>query len=73
MMTNRKYATVEYFAELFSDIISAVDSDEPDIADNILKGFYQSLDEWLEWHEKQTEAYKTMKQKVTAALGKSLS
>lgn len=70
MMNNLEYGTVEYFAEVFSDIISAVDSDRPDIADNILKGFYQSLNEWLEWHEKQTEEYKTMKQKLSAALGK---
>ena len=72
MMTNPyfQYGTVEYYAELFSDIICGVDTDDPDSVDNILKGFYQSLDEWLEYHEKQAEAYKTMKQKVTAALGK---
>ena len=65
------YGTVEYYAELFSDIISAVDVEtDPDSPDKILKGFYQSLDEWLEYHEKQAGAYQIMKQKVTAALGK---
>ena len=64
-----QYGTVEYFAELFSDILASVDVEtDPESADKILKGFYQSLNDWLDYHEKQVEAYRSMKQKLTTAL-----
>ena len=69
-MTRTPYGTVEFYSEMFSDILADVDLEGPykDSLDNIIQGFYKSIDSWLEYHQNQSEAYKQMKAKVKAAL-----
>ena len=64
------YGTPEFYAEQFSDILADVDASgvckiNPN---NIIQGFYLAFDDWLEYHEKQAEAYSELKLKVKAAL-----
>ena len=69
-MTRTSYGTVECYAEMFSDILADVELEGPykDSIDNIIQGFYKSIDGWLEYHQSQSEAYKQMKARVKAAL-----
>lgn len=69
MTPRTPYGTVEFYSEMFSDILADVDLETaPNSADNIIQGFYKSIDSWLEYHQNQSEAYKQMKAKVKAAL-----
>ena len=67
---NGPYGTVEWYAEMFGDILADVDTEGPylDRADNIIKGFMMALDSWHTYHEKQAKAYKDMKSRVEGAL-----
>lgn len=63
-----KYGTVGYYADYFGDCLADVDGETPSTVDNILKGFYMALDDWLSWHSEQVSAYSEMRQKLKAAL-----
>lgn len=67
-MANLTYGTAEYYAEMFSDILADVDSDNPVYADAILKGFTLALNDWLTYHDEQTKAYKVLRERVHQAL-----
>jgi hypothetical protein len=70
MTSDSTYGTVECYAEMFSDILADVELEGPykDSMDNIIQGFYRAIDDWLEYHQNQSEAYKQMKARVKAAL-----
>ena len=67
-MTNHKYGTVEFYAELFSDALADVDANDPEIAINLVKGFLMATDEWLDYHQAQANAYAQLRQRVREAL-----
>ena len=58
------YGTVDFYAEQFGDILADVDSVEPSYGANIVKGFYKAIDEWLDYHKDQTEAYAELRRIV---------
>ena len=69
-MTSRTpYGTVEFYSEMFSDILADVDVElSPNSAENILKGFYRALDSWFDYHQQQSVAYALMRARVKEAL-----
>jgi hypothetical protein len=62
------YGTTEYYADLFSDILADVDSEQPVYADAIVQGFYQALDSWFEYHDEQARTYADIRKRVRQAL-----
>lgn len=68
LMANLKYGSVEFYCEHFSDLLADVDGEEPATADNIIKGFLTSVDEWFDYHERQANAYAQLRQRVREAL-----
>jgi hypothetical protein len=67
-MANLTYGTAEYYAELFGDILADVDAERPEYADAILNGFVQAVNDWLLYHDKQTKAYKVLRERVHQTL-----
>jgi len=64
-----EYGTAEYYAEMFSDILADVNADyAPSSSDNIYKGFLLAINSWLEYHQEQTQAYISLRDKVRTAL-----
>ena len=63
-----KYGSVEYYAEGFSDYLADVDASQPDVTDNLIKGFYQALDSWFDYHDAQARAYAELRKRVRQAL-----
>ena len=62
------YGTVEFYAEQFGDILADVDALEPSYGANIVKGFYQAVDDWLDYHKNQTEAYAELRRSIQEAI-----
>lgn len=62
------YGTPEFYKEQFSDILADVDSDNPAYADAIVEGFLLALDDWLNYHQAQANAYAQLRQRVREAL-----
>ena len=49
-MNSYSYDSVERFADLFADIISSVDADNPETGNNIVQGFFNALQDWRKYH-----------------------
>jgi hypothetical protein len=67
-MANLTYGTAEYYAEGFSDYLADVDANDPKTTENLIKGFYQALDSWFEYHDAQARAYADIRKRVREAL-----
>ena len=67
-MAHLKYGTVEYYVDMFSDILADVDGEDPSNAENILNGFYVALDDWFDYHKQQADAYAELRVRVREAL-----
>ena len=48
-----EYGTVEYYAELFADIIADIQHDAPELTDNLIAGFKLAIDDWRKYHVNQ--------------------
>lgn len=48
-----QYGTVEYYAEMFADLIADIQHDSPEFSDNLVSGFLLALDDWRKYHVKQ--------------------
>jgi len=62
------YGTVEFYAEQFGDILADVDYKESYYGENIIKGFYEALDDWMNYHKNQTEAYAELRRSIQEAI-----
>ena len=62
------YGTVEFYAEQFGDILADVEYKETSYGENIVKGFYAALDDWLDYHKNQTEAYEKLRRSIKEAI-----
>ena len=62
------YGTVEFYAEQFGDILADVDYKESYYGENIIKGFYEALDDWMNYHKNQTEAYEKLRRSIQEAI-----
>lgn len=67
-MRPTKYGTVEFYEDMFSDLLADVDSDRPDTTENLIQGFYRALDSWFEYHDKQAREYADIRKRVRQAL-----
>jgi hypothetical protein len=67
-MANLTYGTAEYYAEMFGDLLADVDTDRPETVENLIEGFYRSLDSWFEYHDAQARAYADIRKRVRKAL-----
>ena len=50
-MRPTQYGSVEFYTDMFGDLLADVQSDDPATTENIIKGFYQALDSWFDYHE----------------------
>lgn len=62
------YGTVDYYEQQFSDLLADVQADDPETTENIIKGFYRSLDSWFDYHNAQAKEYATIRERVRKAL-----
>jgi hypothetical protein len=53
---------------MFSDLLADVQSDDPTTTENIIQGFYRSLDSWFEYHDAQARTYADIRKRVRQAL-----
>ena len=67
-MANLKYGTPEFYAEQFSDFLADVDGEDPSTVESIFEGFLKSIDEWINYHEKQAGAYDELHARVYEVL-----
>ena len=67
-MRPTQYGSVEFYTDAFSDILADVDSETPNITENLVTGFYQALDSWFEYHDKQAREYADIRKRVRQAL-----
>jgi hypothetical protein len=67
-MANLTYGTPEFYEDMFSDLLADVQSDDPITTENIIQGFYRSLDSWFEYHDAQARTYADIRKRVRAAL-----
>ena len=67
-MRPTQVGSVEYYTDAFSDIFADVDSETPNITENLVAGFYQALDSWFEYHDKQAREYADIRKRVRQAL-----
>ena len=62
------YGTPEFYAEGFADYLADVEADNPATIENFVKGFYTALDEWLDYHKNQAEAYAELRRSIKEAI-----
>jgi hypothetical protein len=62
------YGTPEYYKEGFSDYLSDIESDNPATIDNLVEGFLLAIGDWLDYHQKQADAYTELRERVRKAL-----
>jgi hypothetical protein len=67
-MANLTYGTPEFYEDMFSDLLADVQSDDPITTENIIQGFYRSLDSWFEYHDAQARTYADIRKRVRQAL-----
>ena len=67
-MRSTQYGTVEFYTDMFGDLLADVQADEPATTENIIKGFYQALDSWFDYHDKQAREYADIRKRVRQAL-----
>ena len=57
MTTKHEYGSVEFFTEMFDDILADVEADKPEIGNNIITAFKLAIAGWRDYHKKQAEEY----------------
>ena len=67
-MRPTQYGSVEYYEDMFSDLLADVDSEDSTTTENIVQGFYRALDSWFEYHDKQAREYADIRKRVRQAL-----
>lgn len=53
MGERKEYGSVEFYTQLFDDIIGDCQYDNPQYGDNMVLGFKQSLENWRDYYAKQ--------------------
>jgi len=59
-----EYGSVEFYADLFADIIADVQGDDPHYGDNLIAGFKLALSDWKDYYEKQTAECERLLKKI---------
>ena len=64
MTEQNNYGSVQFYTDMFADILADVQHDNPVYGDNIIAGFKAALREWREYHEEQVKEYQRIEQKA---------
>ena len=64
MTDKSEYGTVEFYKNLFSDILGDIGDDGPDPSANIIEAFIMSLDEWHAYHQGAAKRYQELLNKL---------
>ena len=67
-MRPTQYGSVEYYADLFGDILADVDNAQPAYADAIVEGFITAVDDWFNYHDEQARTYASIRKRVRQTL-----
>ena len=67
-MAHLTYGTPEFYEQQFSDLLADVEAENPEIAENIVRGFFLALDSWFNYHQAQANAYEQLRKRVREAL-----
>ena len=51
-MSTSKYGTRDFYKEAFADYLADVTMDDPSITDSIIRGFFDALQDWRDYHIK---------------------
>lgn len=49
-MNKPEYGTREYYKEVFADYLADINSDTPKITYSIVRGFFDALQDWRDYH-----------------------
>jgi hypothetical protein len=63
-----KYSTVEFYADMFGDLLADVQSDDPTTTENLIQGFYRAIDDWFNYHDEQARTYADIRKRVRETL-----
>ena len=64
MIESNNYGSVQFYTDMFADILADTQHDNPDYGDNIIAGFKAALKEWRQYHEEQLKEYQRIEQKA---------
>ena len=64
MIDPNNYGSVQFYTDMFADVLADIQSDKPIYGDNIIAGFKAALKEWREYHEGQVKEYQRIEQKA---------
>ena len=64
MTEQNNYGSVQFYTDMFADVLADVQYDNPDYGDNIIAGFKTALKEWRQYHEEQVKEYQRIEQKA---------
>ena len=59
-----EYGTVEFYKNLFADIVGDIGDDGPDPSQNVVEGFIEALDEWQAYHQGAANRYQELLNKL---------
>ena len=64
MLERHPYGSVEFYTDMFADLLADAQYDTPAYGDNIIAGFKAALKEWREYHEQQVKEYQRIEQQA---------
>ena len=63
-MSNNEYGSVEYYEEMFSDILADIatgrQEEDDETSKKILTAFELSIQNWIDYHQQSVDTYKQL-------------
>ena len=63
-MSNNEYGSVEYYEEMFSDILADIatgrQEEDDETSKKILTAFQLSIQNWIDYHQQSADTYKQL-------------
>ena len=63
-MSNNEYGSVEYYEEMFSDILADIatgrQEEDDETSKKILSAFELSIQNWIDYHQQSVDTYKQL-------------
>ena len=63
-MSNNEYGSVEYYEEMFSDILADIatgrQEEDDETSKKILTAFQLSIQNWIDYHQQSVDTYKQL-------------
>ena len=64
-MTDKSgYGSVEFYTEMFSDILADAQYDDPSYGNNIISGFKNAIRMWRMYHENSVREYERIEKQA---------